>query len=151
MLVPKHWSSSEWRHVDPNGKHWFRSPLDSTYHLVYRFSDGADSSQPLSIFNLRRWLENHPKGRLIRVQYWGERLEIAAFNGTSIKFHTVQNAKHAEDVAYHVLLCYDQLNWSGSSVPLFWEGADGSDVHQWTQHFISHWHERSLEGILHQL
>jgi hypothetical protein len=100
---------------------------------------------------LRRWLENPPKGRLIRAQYWGDRLEIAAFNGTKIKYHSVQNAPQVEDVAYHVLLCYDQLDWSGTSVPIFWEGIDGNEVREWTRHFISHWHDRSLDGILQPL
>lgn len=149
MLVPKSWTESSWRAVDPQGTQWFRSPLDATYHLVYRFSDGADASQSLSMFNLRRWLQSDPKGRLIRVQYWGNRLEIAALDGTKIKFHSVQHATEPEDVAYHILLCFDQLDWSGTSVPLFWEGVDATAVRHWTRHFITHWHERSLDGILH--
>ena len=63
MLVPKSWTESNWRPLDPKGTQWFRSPLDATYHLVYRFSDGADASQSLSLFNLRRWLQSDPKGR----------------------------------------------------------------------------------------
>lgn len=151
MLVPKEWTASSWGSIDPDGRVWQRSPLDSNYHLVYRFSDGADTAQSLSVFNMRRWLHSDPKGRVVRAQYWGNRLELAAFDGTKIKFHSVQVASVPEDVAYHILLCFDQMDWNGASVPLFWEGIDGSEVHHWTRHFITHWHERSLDGILHAL
>ncbi|MDP4577733.1 MAG: hypothetical protein NWS93_00400, partial [Schleiferiaceae bacterium] len=67
---------------------------------------------------------------------------------TLIKAHAVHRAPSAEDAAYFALLLFDQLDWAGSTVPLFWEGQGSEDVRQWTQHFIAHWHSRSLEGVL---
>ncbi|MEY2971933.1 MAG: hypothetical protein RL738_774 [Bacteroidota bacterium] len=111
--------------------------------------DAPEGAQPLALFNLRRWLQSEPKGRVVRAQWWGQRLEVAALNGTSIKLHAVHHAPSAEDAAYAILLALDQLDWNGSEVPVFWEGIDSEPVAQWTRHFIAHWHDRSLDGILH--
>ena len=148
MLVPKNLADSNWRIVDPQGSSWFRSPLDERYHLVYRFLESPEGAQPLSLFNLRRWLSSRPTGRAVRAQWWNDRLELAALDGTLIKAHAVHRAPSAEDAAYFALLLFDQLDWSGSTVPLFWEGEGSEDVQKWTQHFIAHWHSRSLEGVL---
>ncbi|MCE2816442.1 MAG: DUF3822 family protein [Cryomorphaceae bacterium] len=148
LLVPKDLTDIHLKPIDPDGRAWFCSPLDDHYNLVYRFADGIPGAQPLSLFNVRRWLNSQPMGRTLRVQQWDDRLEVAALDGTRIKYHAVHRARTPEDAAYFVLLTFDQLDWSGASVPVFWEGIDDGPVRHLTQHFIAHWHVRSLEGIL---
>ncbi len=147
-LAPKELTEINASPMDPHGASWFRSPLDEYYDLIYRFDGAPGGAQPLSLFNLRRWLGSQPKGRMLRVQHWNGRLEVAALDGTRIKSHCVYRTETPEDAAYFILLSLEQLDWSGASTPVFWEGADDSAVRRLTQHFIAHWHVRSLEGIL---
>lgn len=152
MLVSGSITNDRWHVLDPDGALWHRATLNDEYDLVYRMASGAPAgAQPLAIFNLRRWLHSEPKGRIVRAQWWPGRLELAALDGTKIKAHTVVRASQAEEVAYHTLLMFEQLDWSGASVPLFWEGDAQDDVRTWTKNFVAHWHERSLDGILRQV
>jgi hypothetical protein len=147
-LLPKNVSEATLSPLDPSGTVWFRSPVDDTYDLAYRLNAAPGGAQPLSLFNLRRWLRSEPKGRTIRVQCWENRLELAAFDGSRIRMHGVYRTQTTEEASYFILLYFEQLDWSGASVPVFWEGTDDRPVRQFTQHFIAHWHVRSLEGIL---
>ncbi|MFM8564695.1 MAG: hypothetical protein ACKOBQ_00935 [Bacteroidota bacterium] len=147
-LVPKDFSDANLRPLDPQGGSWFRSPLDDSYDLAYRFQGAPGGAQPLSLFNLRRWLQSEPLGRRIRAQHWGKRLELAALDGSRIRMHGVYRTESPEEASYFILLFFEQLDWSGASVPVFWEGLDDRAIRQLTQHFIAHWHIRSLEGIL---
>ncbi len=147
-LLPKEVSEVHLGPMDPQGSSWFRSPVDDFYDLAYRFNAAPGGAQPLSLFNLRRWLRSEPKGRTLRAQFWGPRLELAAFDGSRIRMHGVYRTESPEEASYFILLFFEQLDWSGASVPVFWEGLDDRAIRQLTQHFIAHWHVRSLEGIL---
>ena len=108
---------------------WSRQLIDDGMELIHQTAIAPDTSMPLMASNANRWLKAK-QGNAVQVYRHGNYLEVAVIEDGKITMHNHNHASSSHDVAYLIMLAYDQCTLAPESIPMRWEG--DPDLATWT-------------------